>query len=99
MANSEWDHRSCPALAFFPVRYSLFTSYCFAFNAAHTFCGVAGIVRSLLPIASVIALMTAGGEPIAPASPQPLIPSGFDGHGVFEVETLNEGRSSARGMV
>ena len=57
------------------------------------------MARSLLPMASVIALMTAGGEPIAPASPQPLMPSGFEGQGVFEVETLKDGRSSARGMV
>src|SRR5690606_41991036 len=67
--------------------------------AAHTFCGVAGICRSLLPMASVIALMTAGGEPMAPASPQPLLPSGLPGHGVFWCETWNDGRSSARGMV
>src|SRR5690554_1138005 len=70
-----------------------------AFSAAHTFCEVAGIVRSLLPIALVMALMTAGGEPIAPASPQPLMPSGLPGHGVFWCDSLNDGRSSARGMV
>ena len=34
---------------------------------------------SSLPIASVMALITAAGAAIAPASPQPLMPSGFDG--------------------
>jgi hypothetical protein len=46
-----------------------------------------------------MALMTAGGEPMAPASPQPLMPSGLPGHGVFEVETLKDGKSPARGIV
>ena len=41
--------------------------------------GVAGIAMSLTPRASVTALMTAGGEPIAPASPQPFMPNGFAG--------------------
>jgi hypothetical protein len=40
-------------------------------TAAQTFCGVAGMVRSLLPMASVMALMTAGGEPIAPPRRSP----------------------------
>lgn len=52
----------------------------------------------VVPIASVMALISAGGEPIAPASPQPLTPSGLLGQGVFEVVTVNEGRSSARGI-
>ena len=39
------------------------------------------------------------GEPMAPASPQPLMPSGLLGHGVFEVDSWNDGRSAARGMV
>ena len=47
--------------------------------AAHTACGVAGIGTSSGPIASVIALITAGGAAIAPASPQPLMPSGLEG--------------------
>src|SRR5947199_9944017 len=67
-------------------------------SAAHTVCGVAGIVRSSLPIASVMALMTAGGAAIAPASPQPLMPSGLDGHFVIVVSTVNRGRFCARGM-
>jgi hypothetical protein len=53
----------------------------------------------LSPSASVMALITAGGEPMAPASPQPFIPSGLPGHTVSVVDTLNDGRSSARGMV
>src|SRR5205814_3943177 len=67
-------------------------------SAAHTVCGVAGIAKSSVPIASVMALITAAGAAIAPASPQPLMPSGFDGHRVIVVSTLNAGRSSARGM-
>ena len=51
------------------------------------------MARSLLPIASVMALITAGGEPIAPASPQPLIPSGLLGHAVSVVDTLKDGTS------
>src|ERR1700722_16169013 len=70
-----------------------------AFCAArHMTCGVAGIATSSWPSASVIALMTAGGEAIAPASPQPLMPRGLEGHTVSIVSILNEGRLSARGM-
>ena len=47
----------------------------------------------------VMALMTAAEAPIAPASPQPLTPSGLPGHSVVVWESLNDGRSSARGMV
>ena len=42
--------------------------------------------------------MTAAGAPIAPASPQPLAPSGLCVHGVTFVPTLNVGTSSARGI-
>ena len=42
--------------------------------------------------------MTAGGDAIAPASPQPFIPRGLDGQGVSIESTLNEGTLSARGM-
>src|ERR1700754_4985617 len=66
--------------------------------AAQILDGDAGMAISVTPMASVMALITAGGEPMAPASPQPLTPSGLPGHGVFEVETLNDGRLSARGM-
>jgi len=49
--------------------------------AAQTRCGVAGISRwvMLWPPdckASITALITVGGDPIAPASPQPLTPKG-----------------------
>jgi len=45
-----------------------------------------------------MALMTATGAAIAPASPQPLMPSGFDGDAVLVISTLSTGRLSARGM-
>ncbi len=48
--------------------------------------------------ASSTALITAGGEPMAPASPQPLVPSGLWVQGVHMVSSLNIGKSSARGM-
>jgi len=35
---------------------------------------------------------------MAPASPQPLIPSGFEGQGVTVIPIWNDGRSTARGM-
>src|SRR4051812_1178359 len=66
--------------------------------ACQTRSGDAGIARLLLPIASVIALITAADAPIAPASPQPFTPRGLPGHSVSVVETLNDGRSSARGI-
>ncbi len=56
------------------------------------------MAMSSWPRASVIALMTAGGAAMAPASPQPLMPSGFDGHGVTVMPTWKDGRSIARGM-
>jgi hypothetical protein len=43
-------------------------------SAAQTVAGVAGMARSSVPIASVMALMTAAGAAMAPASPQPLMP-------------------------
>src|SRR6516165_10441882 len=61
-----------------------------ACSAIQTFCGVAGMLSSLVPMASVIALIIAGGEPIAPASPQPLTPSGLLGAGVVVCSILNE---------
>src|ERR1700730_8180222 len=67
--------------------------------ACQTRSDVAGISSRLLPIASVMALMTAADAPIAPASPQPLTPSGLPGHSVVVWFNLNDGRSSARGMV
>jgi hypothetical protein len=50
--------------------------------ACHTVCGVAGIGTSFTPSAWQMALMTAGGEPMAPASPQPFTPSGLCVQGV-----------------
>jgi hypothetical protein len=70
--------------------------YAFPWMACQTRSGVAGISRLLLPIASVMALMTAADEPIAPASPQPFTPSGLPGHSVVVWESLNDGRPSAR---
>src|ERR1700726_2596571 len=67
-------------------------------RAAHTDWEVAGIAKASVPIALVSALITAAGAAIAPASPQPLMPSGFDGLGVRVVATLKLGRLSARGM-
>src|SRR3546814_20639624 len=55
--------------------------------ARQTTCGVAGIAMSRTPSgasASSIALITAGGDPIAPASPQPLTPRGLVVHGRSE---------------
>src|ERR1700688_2761571 len=66
--------------------------------ACHTRSGVAGISSRLLPIASVMALMTAADAPIAPASPQPLTPSGLPGHSVVVWSNLNDGRWWGRGM-
>ena len=59
----------------------------------------AGIGTSGMPIASQIALMSAAGAPIAPASPQPFTPSGLCVHGVpGTIPIVKLGRSSARGM-
>ena len=66
--------------------------------AFQTACGVAGMAMSSWPSASVMALMTAAGAAMAPASPQPLMPSGLDGQGVLVMATLKDGRSLARGM-
>ena len=43
--------------------------------------------------------MTAGGEPMAPASPQPLLPIGLCVQGVHTWPSWNMGKSWARGMV
>jgi hypothetical protein len=67
-------------------------------NACHTVCAVAGIAKSSVPIASVMALITATGAAIAPASPQPLMPRGFEGDFVMVKSTLSVGRLCARGM-
>lgn len=54
---------------------------------------------SRTPGASVSALMKAGGEPIALASPPPFTPSGLCVQAVTVWSTVKLGRSSARGMV
>ena len=76
-----------------PRRLRLFRArFIVAFCAARqTACGVAGMAMSSWPSASVMALITAGGEAIAPASPQPLMPSGLEGQGVSVIADL-EGR-------
>ena len=61
-------------------------------NADHTACAVAGMANSSVPIASVSALMTAAGAAIAPASPQPLMPSGLHGDLVVVMSTLSIGQ-------
>ncbi len=48
-----------------------------------------------VPMALVMALMTAAGAAMAPASPQPLMPSGLDGQGVVRHADL-EGRAGRR---
>src|SRR5690349_14899861 len=86
----ECVHRDCSYAA-----SRLLLAFC---NACHTACAVAGIAKSSVPIASVMALMTATGAAIAPASPQPLMPSGFEGDFVVVMTTLSVGRLCARGM-
>ena len=66
-------------------------------RARHTFSAVAGI-EMRTPIASVMAFITAGGAPIAPASPQPLTPSVLWVQGVTVMATWKLGTSSALGM-
>jgi hypothetical protein len=63
--------------------------------ASQTRAGVAGMSMSLTPngrSASSTALMTAGGEPMAPASPQPLAPSGLWLQGVTKCVHLEVGQ-------
>src|SRR5205814_3039574 len=76
--------------------------YCFAaWIASQTRCGVAGMSMYLTfaeARASCTAFISAAGAPIAPASPQPLAPSGLCVHGVTFVATLKEGRCAARGI-
>src|SRR5580658_1325179 len=69
--------------------------------ARHTRSDVAGISRSLMPSgasAFTTAFITAAGAPMAPASPQPLTPSGLCVQGVPWVATVKDGNRSARGM-
>src|SRR5580704_8815801 len=73
-----------------------------ALSTSHTRRGVAGMSMWRAPVrrlsASTMALMTAGGAPTAPASPEPLTPSGLEVVGTLWVENAKFGRSPARGM-
>src|SRR5215831_7068853 len=64
--------------------------------------GVAGMsiwrMRWLRQSASTMALSTAGQEPMAPASPAPLTPSGLVLQGTLRVSKTKSGACSARGM-
>src|SRR5262249_57384654 len=72
-----------------------------ACSARHTVSAVAGIC-TLATAASgsalAIALSTAGGAAVVPASPVPLTPSGLVRHGTARWATANTRRSLARGM-
>src|SRR5512138_2391920 len=69
--------------------------------ACHTLAGVSGVLSCLMPSslsASITPLVTQGGPPIAPDSPQPLAPSGLVLHGADGSSvTAIGGMSSARG--
>src|SRR5206468_8279593 len=71
-------------------------------SASHTRRGTAGMstprASPFAFSASTTALITAGGAPTAPASPAPLMPSGFAVHGTLWVENEKNGKLSARGM-
>ena len=67
-----------------------------------TFSGLAGMFMWRTPYsfsALTTAFITAGGEPMAPTSPQPFTPNGLCVHSVFSVPTKMLERLSARGMV
>ena len=59
---------------------------------------MAGIEISV-PSAFITAFITAGGDAIAPASPHPFVPNGFDVAGVHVKPNLNSGKLSALGIV
>ena len=69
--------------------------------ARHTVSAVAGICSLAAASAGsefAIALRTAGGAAVVPASPVPLTPSGLVRHGTAWCATANAGRSPARGI-
>src|SRR3954471_17058613 len=69
--------------------------------ACHTRWGVAGMSTCLTPrceTAWMTAFQTAGVEPIVPASPMPLAPSGLRGVGVCVRSVSYIGRSPALGI-
>ena len=59
-----------------------------SWSARQTFSGVAGMAISGRRARRVTAFIIAGGAPIAPASPQPLTPSGLCVHGVAVMRDL-----------
>ena len=69
--------------------------------ACHTFAGVSGVLSCLMPSslnASITPLVTQGGPPMAPDSPQPLAPSGLVRQGAESSSVTSiGGMSSARG--
>src|SRR5208282_3960044 len=72
-----------------------------AWIAAQTRFGVAGMSMRSTPSgfnASRTAPMTAGGAPVAPASPAPLTPSGLVFAGTSVSSETSSGKSSARGI-
>src|SRR5690242_10666544 len=70
------------------------------FRIFHTFSDRIGMSICVTPngaSASTTAFTTAGVEPMVPASPTPLTPSGFTGEGVTVRSSSNSGKSCARG--
>ena len=68
--------------------------------ARQTRSGLAGIGTSVTPrceSASTTALITAGADPIVPASPIPFTPIGFEVLGVTVRSVSNDGNSAADG--
>src|SRR5262245_35319417 len=69
-------------------------------HKSQIFCGVSGMSICVTPkgaSASTTALTMAAVEPMVPASPMPLIPSGFTDVGVSVRVRFKRGRSAARG--
>src|ERR1700733_1713217 len=87
------------------ARCAAYSAAIFAARASAIACqilfGVAGISMWPMPSgrsASSIALITAGGAPVAPASPAPLIPSGLVVDGTSAISESRSGKSEARGI-
>ena len=94
--------RSAPAEAYCAFRHAILADADAPLRTSHTRAGVAGISMWRTPTrrasASMIAFITAGGAPTAPASPAPLTPSGLALVGTLWVEKANYGTSPARGI-
>ena len=70
-------------------------------SACQIRCGVAGISKCRTPAersASTTAFISAGSEPVTPASPTPFAPSGLSSRGHRVLEQLQAGHSPARGI-